>query len=351
MPETRVDQGGLYALAGAVPEVRVDQAGLYALAIPGVEVRVDQAGVYVLVAIRPVVPVAQAGMYALASGSPCSTRWAQIWTIRRTDGEVFRFTSKDSGLEYPAGSGISHLSCDSLVPSASEGVAEVDAAGSMDLSGAVGEGEGRITAFDLYAGLFDGAEVEAWRVPWAGEGRPQRLLKGTFAPVEFGETGFNVELAGDGEKMKQTPLVRLLGPNCWKKFGGPFCQKALGPLTVTGTVVSATGQRSFADAARGEAAGYFSRGVVTFTSGDNSGVSAEIKAHTAGGNFELWPRLPFAIAAGDQYSMTPGCTHLRAASGGTNGCTAWANDPNFGGAENVPGGDKRSSPKVTKANG
>jgi hypothetical protein len=34
---------------------------------------------------------------------------------------------------------------------------------------------------------------------------------------------------------------------------------------------------------------------VTFLSGLNSGISAEIKEHKAGGVFELWPRLPFPI--------------------------------------------------------
>lgn len=344
MTESRVDQAGILALLGIPPETRVDQAGLLALVDLGVDVSVDQAGVLALVAITPVTPVAQAGMLVLAGGSPCGTRWAQIWTITRTDGEVFRFTSKDTDLEW---GGETYSACDSLVPSASEGVSEVDAAGSMDLSGAVG-GDG-ISEFDLYAGLFDGATAEAWLVPWAGEGRMRRLLKGTFGPIEHGETGFKVELVGDGAKLQQTPLVRRLGPNCWKEFGGPYCQKALGPLTVTGTIDSGTGQRSFVDAARGETAGYFSRGRVTFTSGANNGVSAEIKEHTAGGNFELWPRLPFPIVAGVTYSMRPGCTNMVESSGGTNGCEAWANEPNYGGAILVPGRDATQNPNINSA--
>lgn len=327
MVDVRVDQGGVYALARVTPPVRVDQAGMYALA-----------------GVTAVTPVAQAGMYVLASGSPCTTRWCQVWTITRTDEEVFRFTSKDTDWEYL---GEEYKACDSLVPSASEAVSELDAAGSMDLSGAIGP-DG-ITEQALYSGLFDGAEVEAWLVPWQGEGLPKRLLKGTFGPVEQGETGFKVELLGDGAKLMQTPLVELLKPNCrWLSqkyggFGGSFCGKDLTALTVTGTVDSAIGQRNFVDAARAEAAGYFSRGRVTFTTGANAGITAEIKDHSAGGNFETWPRLPFGIAAGDQYSMKPGCTGLRAASGGTNGCEDWANEARYGGHDKVPTGDKRSA--------
>lgn len=338
MVEARVAQGGAYALLGVPPDTRVDQAAIYALASTAPILTVDQAGISALVAITPNVPVPQAGLYALASGSPCGTRWAQIWTITRTDGEVFRFTSKDTDFEWQ---GETYQACDSLVPSASESVSEVDAAGTMDLSGAIGP-DG-ITEAALYAGLFDGAEVEAWLVPWAGEGRPRRLLKFTFGAVEQGQTGFKVEGLGDGAKLMQTPLVKPLAPGCRWQFGDDFCQIDLAPLTVVGTIDSGSGVRAFTDAARAEAAGYFTRGRVTFTSGANDGISAEIKEHAAGGVFELWPRLPFAIAAGDQYSMTPGCTNVKAASGGTNGCTAWANLARYGGFDKVPGGDKRSA--------
>lgn len=338
MVEARAAQAGMYGLVGEIPEVRAAQGGMYALISTGVPTRVAQAGMYSLTAITPVVPVAQAGMYCLASGSPCTTRWCQIWTITRTDEEVFRFTSLDRDFVFL---GNNYQACDSLVPSASESVSEVDAAGSVNLSGAVGATG--ITLKDLYGGLFDGARVEAWLVPWAGAGTMRLLLRGTFGPVELGETGYSVDLLGDGAKLQQTPLIRLLQPGCRWQFGDGFCQKDLGPLTVTGTIDSGDGQRGFTDAARAETAGYFTRGRVTFTTGDNTGISAEIKAHLTGGVFELWPRLPYGISTGDQYSMTPGCTNLQEASGGTNGCTAWANLVRYGGFVRVPGGDKRSA--------
>lgn len=349
MVEARAAQAGLYGLLGNIPESRASQGGMYALISTGVPVRTSQAGIYSLTGITADVRIAQAGIYLLAYGSPCTTKWAQIWTITRTDGEVFRFTSLDRDLTY---CGQTYQSCDSLSPSASESVSEIDAIGSMDLSGAIGP-DG-ITEQALYAGLFDGAVAEAWLVPWGGDGTPKRLLKGTFGAVEQSPTGFKIEVLGDGAKLGQTPLVSLLQPGCrWLSkrfggFGGPFCGVDLGPLTVTGTVDSATSQRSFVDAARAEAAGYFTRGGVTFTTGDNAGVSVEIKEHGSGGSFTLWPRLPFGISAGDQYSMTPGCTGLKTASGGTNGCTAWANLPRFGGFDKVPGADKRGKSANTR---
>lgn len=344
MTEQRVSQAGVEVLSRIIPSATVAQAGVEVLYRINTPMFVAQAGVEVLHRVTPTFAVTQAGVEVLFKSVPCTTQWCQIWKITRTDGAVFRFTSKDTDWVYR---GEEYKACDSLVPSASEAVSEVDVAGNMDLSGAIGP-DG-ITEQALYAGLFDGAVVEAWLVNWAGDEIQKLLLKGTLGAVEQGETGFKVEVLGDGAKLMQTPLVELLKPNCrWLSqkyggFGGPFCGKDLTGLTVNGTVDSAIGQRNFVDAARAEAAGYFSRGRVTFTTGANAGITAEIKDHLAGGNFETWPRLPFAIAAGDQYSMKPGCTGLRAASGGTNGCTAWANEARYGGHDKVPTGDKRGA--------
>lgn len=352
MVDVRVDQGGVHALLVVTPETRVDQAGIQALLNVTPGIRLAQGGVHALVDIQPATPVAQAGIHVLASGIPCTTRLAQIWTITRTDGEVFRLTSLDRDLEYPPGSELIYRACDSLVPSASEAVSEVDAAGNMDLSGAIGVGAGKITEHDLYAGLFDGAEVEAWLVAWGGTIIPKRLLKGTFGAVEQSDTAFKTEVVGDGAKLQQTPLVHSLQPGCRWLFGDPVtCGKDLAPLTVTGTVDSGIGLREFTDAARAETAGYFRRGRVTFTTGDNSGVSAEIKEHATGGVFSLWPRLPFAISTGDEYSMTPGCTNIKASADGCNGCTAWDNLERYGGFDKVPGGDKRSNVAVQRPPG
>ncbi len=347
MVEARIAQGGLYGLAGEFPPVRVAQGGMYALAKIGTPLHVAQGGMYSLTAITPQIGIAQAGMYVLAAGAPCVSEWCQVWRIVRTDGQVFRFTSLDHDWEWL---GEEYQACDSLSPSASENVAQADEAGNMDLSGAVGENG--IKPRELFMGLFDGAVVDAWLVPYEGEGRQKLLVRGTFGPVEQTDTGFKVELLGDGAKLMQTPLIQLIQPDCRWEFGNPItCGVDLGPLTVTGTVDSGVGQRQFTDAARVETAGYFTRGRITWVTGSNAGKSAEIRIHSAGGVFELWPRVPYAIVAGDQYSMTPGCTNLKESVGGTNGCEAWANLGRYGGFRNVPGRDRRNKPADAKPPG
>jgi uncharacterized phage protein (TIGR02218 family) len=347
MTTATVSQAGVEALLKVTPDVRVSQAGVEVLHRVNTPVSVSQAGVEVLHRVQPTFAVTQAGVEFLYKHVPCGTRWAQIWTIARVDGTVYRFTSLDRALEYPEGSGIVFQACDSLVPSASEAVAELGSAGTMDLSGAVGAGG--ISELALYAGLFDGAYVEAWLVPWDGNESAKALLRGTIGPVDHDDTGFKVELIGDGQRLAQTPLVSPLGPNCRWQFGDEFCQVDLGPLTVAGTIDADSDLRTFTDAARSETAGYFTRGVVTFTNGLNIGISAEIKEHSAGGEFTLWPKVAFPLLAGTTYSMVPGCTNLKEAVGGCNGCTAWNNLVRYGGFDKVPGRDKRTKPANAKA--
>lgn len=57
------------------------------------------------------------------------------------------------------------------------------------------------------------------------------------------------------------------------------------------------------------ATGYFDRGSVVFTSGDNNGVSRAIKTYTNGSpsNFTMIPPLPFAPAIADTFTVYPGC--------------------------------------------
>lgn len=338
MTDARVTQAPVIAVYSTNADARVTHVPtlvVYQISSP---LRVTNAPTLAVYRVTSELRIISSPVLVVYKGGECGTQLCQIWTITRTDGEIYRFTSLDRDLTF---GGNTYRACDSLNPSASEAVSELDAAGSMDLSGAIGP-DG-ITKEDLYAGLFDGAFVEAWLVPWAGAYTPKLLLRGEFGPVEQWEIGFRVELQGDGSKLMQTPLIRLLRPDCRWQFGDSFCGKDLAPLTVTGTIDSATGLRSFTDAARAEAAGYFTRGRVTFTSGANAGISAEIKLHSAGGVFQLWPRVPYAIQTGDQYSMVPGCTNLKTSSGGTNGCTAWANLLRYGGFDKVPGGDKRTA--------
>lgn len=333
-----VSQGGAEVLFRVVPALQTSQAGAeYAhRVLPGM--LVAQAGAEFLHRVTPSFAISQAGAEYLHKFLPCTTHWTQIWTITRTDGETLRFTALDRDFLYR---GHTYLSCNSMRPSASENVGTVDDSGTMDLTGLIAAGA--ISQTDLHAGLYDGAEVEANLVAWAGPDIIRPLLKGTFGRVSYSDHQFNVEVMGDGARLQQTPLVKTLQPNCRYQFGDSLCAKSLAPLEVSGTVTASNGQRGFTDSARLETPGYFRFGRVTFTDGPNAGISAEIKDHEAGGTITLWPRMAFGISIGDSYTMTPGCTNTPEGSGGCNGCKDWGNYINYGGEPSVPGKDKVAS--------
>ena len=304
----------------------------------------SEAGAEYLHRVTPAFAISQAGGEYLFKAVPCITHWTQIWTIRRTDSVTLRFTALDRNLDYR---GNVYQSCNSMSPTASENVGTVDDAGTMDLSGLIASGA--IAMEDLHAGLYDGATVEALLVSYEGPILARPLLKGTFGRVTYSQNQFNVEIVGDGAKLQQTPLVKTMQPNCRYLFGDELCTKDLGPLAVSGTVEEANGQRGFTDSTRAETLGYFRRGRVTFTTGANAGISAEVKEHEAGGVFTLWPRIAFKIEVGDEYTMTPGCTNTPDGSNGCNGCKDWSNFINFGGEPSLPGNDKlRQQPDVKK---
>ena len=335
MTRTSVQQAGVEVLLSTEPRVEVSQAGVEYLfqVTPGIEV--SQAGVEYLFRVQPQFGVYQAGVEYLYKSDLCVDARCQIWTITRTDGVTIRFTSLNRELEYM---GETYQSCGSLSPTATENVAGVDEVGNMDLTGLLLEGF--ITFHSLHAGLYNGAEVEAWLVSFEGEAYRKPLLRGKFGNVEYTENTFTVEIEGDGARLQQTPLIRPIERPCHWQFGDSFCTKDLGSLEVSGTVEEGVGRRNFTDSTRAEGAGYFRRGKVTFTSGLNSGISAEVKEHTAGGIFTLWPKVAYPITPGTTYTMTPGCTNQRESALGCNGCDAWANFVNYGGKRSIPGRDK-----------
>lgn len=103
--------------------------------------------------------------------------------------------------------------------------------------------------------------------------------------------------------------------------------------TVAGNVTSASSARVFTDSARVEVNGYFDGGFLTWTGGDNSGYSMEVKTQV-GEVITLQQAMPNAIVAGDTYTLIAGCDKLRATC-----VSKFSNVVNFRGFPDLPGND------------
>ena len=216
--------------------------------------------------------------------------------------------------------------------------------GSQDLVGLLSDSG--VSEADIYNGLFDGAIIESWMVPWnnAGGEIPFRLIGGTIGVADYGEVTYRQEVLSDGARLQQKALLENYTPACRYQFGSvndSRCPVDLSAVTVSGSVTgtaipnasTAATRRIFTDSSRGEVDGVFNFGTITWTSGPNNGARSEIKDFVAG-QFILWEALLFPIALGDTYTATPGCDKSTADHLVFN-----ADLVDFGGFPDVPGTD------------
>ena len=365
-PDLRVTQGAVQVLHGYTPVPVIEVAGsvrdtqVAALVLSqsdtdarvtqsvalvmyevttGVAARVTQSLALVMGEFQADIRITQSPVLVLADHVYTLTKWAQIWTITRTDGAIYRFTSLDRDLTFQ---GLTYQACDSMSPTASEMATQLGAIGNMELTGLISDTS--ITDEDLANGLFNGATVEVWKVPWENQGGeiPFRLLAGTLGDVRLGAVAFTAEVITPGATIQQRPLLDEYTPGCPYELGDARCAFDLPSLQVSGTVdavfniiaPNSQRRRKFTDSSRAEAAQYFDFGEITWTSGANSGITSDVKSFAAG-VFVLWELLPNDIALGDTYTALPGCDKS------TTTCTdTFDNFVNFGGFPDVPGSDR-----------
>lgn len=273
----------------------------------------------------------------------CVTKWCQLWKIKRRDGQIFRFTSLDSDLEYGAEI---YKSCGSLMPSASEESSEVGSVSSIELTGILSDES--ITEGDLYGGLYDDAFVTIWLVPFEGVDIPRRLAAGWIGAVQHGEKGWTGEITGPGSRLDQQALVVPFAPPCRWTFGDSRCTKDLTALQTAGVVLAATNRGAFvSDAPEPGLGSQWENGRVIWQTGRNAGLTCEVKTADFGGSADtqivLWALAAFLPEPGDEFIMQPGCD----LSAGT--CkNVYSNHINFGGFEDVPGNDSIVETPISK---
>lgn len=336
--ETQFAALALEAGDTSVRETQFAAMVLYSVAPP---MRATQYVALPLVEFHADVPVTQVVALALVDQVSCNTKWAQTWTITRTDGQVFAFTSLDRPLTFR---GVVHTPCNSLSATATEQSTTIGATGNMELLGIISDAG--ISEQELYNGLFDFARFEIWMVPWldAGGEIPFRLMAGTTGTMGHGVEGFSFEVLTGSANLRQKALLETFTPSCRYGFGSTLdarCPVNLAAITVSGSATStavpaasnAATRRIVIDNSRAEPDGHFDLGILTFTGGANAGAKSEIKRFEDG-VFVLWSPLLFPIETGDTYTATPGCNksptdHMRFNS----------DMIDYGGFPDVPGSD------------
>lgn len=261
------------------------------------------------------------------------TTLCRCFRIARQDGVVLGFTDHDRPLAFD---GTDYEPADGL--DASEDASGLGfAVGGMEVLGALTSE--RLDPGDLAAGLFDNAEVSVHLVNWSTPSERHLLREGRLGEVTREDGSFRAEIRGLAAVLDET-RGRTFGPTCDADVGDVRCGVDLddGDFRGTGTAVSANDRRRFLTSGLSAfAKGWFERGRLSFTSGDNAGRAAEVRVHRKEAGeavIELWQPMHHEIAAGDTFVVTAGCDKRFVTCRGK-----FANGVNFRGFPHMPGND------------
>lgn len=277
--------------------------------------------------MRAIDPMLQAH---LASGA---TTLATCWKISRADGAVLGFTDHDRALSF---GGVVYE------PDAGADGAAIESSADLSVDNSEIEGalsSAALSAEDLAAGRYDDAEVEIWRVNWSDVSQRMLLKRGTIGEVVREGSRFRAEIRGASHALDGA-VGRVYQRGCDAILGDARCGvDLLSPqFKGAGTVAAILDdQRFLAAGLSAFAAAWFTHGALSWTSGENAGTRAHVKAHDkspAGDAISLWLPAGRAIAMGDAFELTAGCDK-RAET-----CKAkFSNLINFRGFHLMPGND------------
>lgn len=262
------------------------------------------------------------------------TTLCTCWKLTRKDAAVFTFTDHDKDLTI---GGVTYKSAVGFVPSAIQRTTELQA-DNQQFAGIIDDDS--IQADELRTGKFDGARVEVIEADWSAQTLARTLYKGFLGEVEIVGKQYNVT-AYSLEAELQKPIGRTIALRCDADLGDTRCGYTLSAdsLTVT-TVVS---RLAFIDVALSAADGHYNGGKITWLTGDNAGLTFDVKRYVASTDtVELYEPLPYSAQIGDTANIYRGCDKTFETCRDT-----FSNQDNFRGFNYLPGVKDLISGKVS----
>ena len=258
------------------------------------------------------------------------TTIAWCWKLTLKDSTVLGFTNHDEDIVL---NGITYEAAAGFVPTAVETSSNM-AVDNLEVEGFL-DSE-RINERDIANGRFDFARVEIFLCNWMKTKDPVfTIRKGTIGQVRNTRYGFQAEVRGLLEAYQQSAGT-VYQKSCRAMLGDSRCKVNLDALADVGQVTQINADGTFGTTLT-NAAGYFDYGVLTFTSGANTGGQYEVKTFVDG-LFTLFLPTAYSIAIGDTFIVLPGC------DGNFSTCrTKFNNGLNFRGEPHVPGNDFQSA--------
>jgi uncharacterized phage protein (TIGR02218 family) len=262
------------------------------------------------------------------------TTLCYCWKMTRKDGVVSGFTDHDRPLT------VDGVLCK---PNSGFTAKEAETAlgltiGNSEIEGALDDAE--ITAADLSSGLYDGAAISLYLVNWQTPAEFALLRTAYIARIEQADGVWRAELEGDAADFT-VKRGRLYRKGCDAQLGDSRCGVALGVAQYSGngTVGIIRSPTEFDVSGLGAfESGWFTDGVLQWTSGLDAGGSARVSTHTKNGSIavvNLRDEQRFPVIAGVNFSVKAGCDKSFST------CKArFGNSLNFRGFPHMPGNDQ-----------
>lgn len=192
---------------------------------------------------------------------------------------------------------------------------------------------------ELKSGKWDNAQIEVSMCSWRNPSQGKLIVfKGTIGVIQWTDEGFRADIQNYLRDLGRN-IGNVVTANCRHQlFAGPgpgkigSCGVDRSSFLSTGTVSYVlTGRLKVKISNTGRPNAWASNGYIKFTSGNNSGLTSEVKIHdvqggTVGESVELYLPTIMPISIGDTFELTAGCDHTLET------CRAKFNNvPNFGG--------------------
>ena len=255
------------------------------------------------------------------------TTMVHAWKVTRVDGVVQGFTEHDNDLTFD---GITYIASSGFTSSRIESSLGLST-DNLNVDGAISDDT--LNSDDLSSGNYDDAVVELWWVNFENVSQRVLLNKGNVGQVKRGELAFSAELRSQSGRLQQQ-TGRVYQRTCDAILGDSRCKVDLTAFTSNGTIQIVNSRRDFeVSISDNDTDSFYSFGVITFTSGENSGLKFEIKSHSSGRIF-LWEKTPFSVGVDDTFSVVAGCDKKMSTCN-----DKFSNTANFQGFNLVPGSD------------
>jgi uncharacterized phage protein (TIGR02218 family) len=265
------------------------------------------------------------------------TALAWCWKITRADGMMMGFTSFDQNLSID---GLTYKAATGFFPSAIAQSNQLDV-DNQELTSVLDDDN--IREQDLVGGKYDFSRMDLFLVnyldlPQSLTLNPPKhvlLISGIFGEVSHSDRSFKVEARSKAQMLTQK-IVEQTSQTCRYRLGDENCKVGLIAYTHLLEVTSISDNRILEIAGTLTLpSGYFAQGLLTFTSGENDGISYTIQSWDAQTQtISLFETAYYQISIGDQFSAIAGCEKT------VDACKRYGNIVNFGGEPHVPGADK-----------